>query len=172
MKKLVSTGTRTGCEANPNLSHPYNSMLDSVGSVDIWGDYDYTEKEFFLSGNANVYELGKVEDNDVPTIKSGPYDYTNRIIVRILRIWKISGGLRSILNASNNSDMEDTWRRSWEFFMQNGHGYIGITSKNVNVTALENFDPIRYAGIDWVADNPDNMKMDYSGKCCHSWVFH
>ncbi|MDR7079297.1 hypothetical protein J2Y03_004355 [Neobacillus niacini] len=141
--------------ADPSLSHPYNSMLDSVGSVDIWGDYDYTEKEFFLSGEANVYELGKVEGNDVPTIKSGPYDYTNRIIVRMPKdMENFSGAVYvDILNASNNSDMEDTWRRSWEYYMQNGHGYIGITSKDVNVTALKKFDPVRYADIDWVADN-------------------
>ena len=141
-------------EANPNLSHPYNSMLSSVGSVDVWGDYDYTEKEFFLSGNANIYELGKIEGNDVPTIKSGPHDYTNRIIVRMPKDMKnFSGAVYiDILNASNNSDMEDTWRRSWEFYMQNGHGYIGITSKNVNVTALKKFDSKRYADIDWVAE--------------------
>ncbi|MGX2960622.1 alpha/beta hydrolase domain-containing protein [Peribacillus sp. JNUCC 23] len=141
-------------EANPNLSHPYNSMLSSVGSVDIWGDYDYTEKEFFLSGKANVYEVGKIEGNDVPTIKSGPHDYTNRIIVRMPKNMKnFSGAVYiDILNASNNSDMEDTWRRSWEYYMQNGHGYIGITSKNVNVSALKKFDPVRYAAIDWGAD--------------------
>ncbi|NYE07032.1 hypothetical protein F4694_003817 [Bacillus niacini] len=142
--------------ANPHLSHPYNSMLDSVGAVDIWGDYDYTEKEFFLSGNANVYELGKVEGNDVPTIKSGPHDYTNRIIVRMPKDMKdFSGAVYiDILNASNNSDMEDTWRRSWEYYMENGHAYIGITSKNVNVTALKKFDPVRYSDIDWEADKP------------------
>ena len=146
--------------ANPELSHPYNSMLDSVGKVDIWNDYDYTEKEFFLSGNANIYELGNVEGNDVPTVKSGPYDYTNRIIVRMPKDMKdFSGAVYiDILNASNNSDMEDTWRRSWEYFMDNGHGYIGITSKNVNVTALKTFDPVRYTDIDWVADNEDQYE--------------
>ncbi|MBS4212870.1 alpha/beta hydrolase domain-containing protein [Neobacillus rhizophilus] len=140
--------------AHPELSHPYNSMLDSVGAVDIWKDYHYTEKEFFLSGQANIYELGNVEGNDVPTVKSGPYDYTNRIIVRMPQDMKnFSGAVYiDILNASNNSDMEDTWRRSWEYFMQNGHGYIGITSKDVNVAALKKFDPARYADIDWTAD--------------------
>lgn len=147
-------------EANPELSHPYNSMLDSVGKVDIWNDYDYIEKEFFLSGNASVYELGKVEGNDIPTVQSGPYDYKNRIIVRMPKDMKnFSGAVYiDILNASNNSDMEDTWRRSWEYFMENGHGYIGITSKDVNVTALKKFDPIRYDDIDWLADQSGKLE--------------
>ncbi|WP_053362705.1 alpha/beta hydrolase domain-containing protein [Bacillus sp. FJAT-27251] len=143
-------------EANPHLSHPYNSMLDSVGAVDIWEEYDYTEKEFFLSGKANIYELGNIEGNDVPNIASGPHDYTNRILVRMPKDLKdFSGAVYiDILNASNNSDMEDTWRRSWEYFMENGHGYIGITSKDVNVKALKKFDPVRYADIDWVGGKP------------------
>ncbi|MEG2097507.1 MAG: alpha/beta hydrolase domain-containing protein, partial [Pseudoflavonifractor sp.] len=152
-KSLATQDPKTGIyTTEAKFSHPYASMLCSNGGVDV-ADYGYTEKEFFLSGTANVYGLGEY-GNDVPTVKTADQPYTNRVLVRMPKdMSKFSGRVYiDIANASNKSDMEDTWRRSWKFFMENNHGYILVTSKDVNVQALKNFDKDRYADINWMVD--------------------
>lgn len=130
-------------------SHPFSSMYCSVGSVSL-EDNQYIEKEFLMSGKANVYNL---YDNDTPYIVSADNPYATRILVRYPDVdsgKKFSGRVYlDILNASSGIDLEDVWRRSYQHFMDSGDVYIGITSQSGTAEALKRFDSERYADINW-----------------------
>ncbi len=154
----------------PTTSHPFSTMLCSVGlnidqsgtqPLDIKKDYGYTEKEFFLSGKANVYDLGADER---AVVRSSGNPYTTRLLVRLpADPAKFNGRVYiDILNASSGVDLEDTWRRSYDHLMKNGYAYIGITSKSLTADALKKFDATRYADINWKVNgsNEDGLFWD------------
>ena len=148
----------------PTTSHPLNTMLCSVGlnldqtgvsPIDLKKDWGYVEKEFFQSGKANVYDLDK---NERAVVRSSGNDYVNRLLVRFPDESKVKFSGRvyiEILNASNNYDVENTWRRAWKHMMKKGDAYIGITSKSVCATALKKFDAERYKTINWQVGGKD-----------------
>lgn len=127
-------------------SYPFNAADKARMPVDL-ASYGYVEEEFFLSGYANVYTTADgslaVERTAVP--------YTNRILVRHpAKANKASGTVFvDIYNASNGYDIEDMWRRLYSNILLEGHTYIGVTSKPINVDALYNFDMARYESLSW-----------------------
>ena len=139
-------------------SFPYLSQGEgrTKGGIDL-GSYGYVEKEYFISGNANIY---KTKDDKLATASDA--DYVNRILVfQPEDPADFSGQVYvEILNASSYVDLPDIWRRSYDYFMREGCVYIGVTSKeynsyggkmqaNGNVTSLKRFDPDRYDVLDW-----------------------
>lgn len=149
MESLSAVPTVKGPIAETANSYMFSTMEKAREPFDV-RDYGYVEKEYFLSGTANVYsnKSGSLEvtEEDVP--------YTNRILVRRPANPQKSSGivLVDILNASNGYDVEDHWRRMWQHAMEQGHTYIGVTSKPLNVDALKNFDPERYDELSWYTD--------------------
>ena len=141
-------------DGHTEISHPFSSMYCSTGHVDIWNDYGYEEQEFFMSGKANVYGINK---KDEPYIESSGNDYTTRLLIRYPDDpAKFSGRVYlDILNASSGVDLEDTWGRSYDWYMNEGHAYIGITSKTDTINALKNFDGDRYEDLNWQVDGVD-----------------
>jgi hypothetical protein len=145
--------------ACPSTSHPFSSMLCSIGpSLNYDADgtspvdlkaLGYTEKEFLQSGKANVYDL------DAPTqravLAASGNAYTNRLLVRYpTDAARFSGRVYiEILNASNGYDIENYWRRSWQHLISKGDAFIGITSSPTTAAALKTFDATRYADINW-----------------------
>lgn len=168
MKEIPFDATAASC---PATSHPFSTMLCSIGDstnadgsinynadgskhIDL-GAYGYTEKEFFQSGAANIYDLDPATQRAV--LRSGGNPYTTRLLVRYPKDpAKFSGRVYvEILNASNNYDIENTWRRSWQYMMGKGDAFVGITSKAVTANALKKFDAIRYADINWKVNGAD-----------------
>lgn len=143
----------------PTTSHPFSSMLCSIGAslnydsdgtspVDL-KSLGYTEREFLESGKANVYDLDVATQRAV--IRSSGNAYTNRLLVRYPSDpGKFSGRVYiEILNASNGYDIENFWRRGWQHMISSGDAFIGITSNYTTAAALKKFDPVRYADINW-----------------------
>lgn len=154
----------------PTTSHPFSTMLCSLGEsydqtgtkpIDIKKTYGYTEREFVLSGKANVYDL---DTDQRAKIKTSGNAYATRLLVRYPSDpAKFNGRVYvDILNASSGVDLEDTWRRSWEHMMKNGYAYVGITSKSLTADALKKFDATRYADINWKVNgtNEDGLVWD------------
>lgn len=128
-------------------SHPFCAMKYSRSGLDL-ASYGFVEKEFFLSGYANVYD----EDDSVGTyIKRAPLPYKNRILVRRpADIQRFSGRVyMDILNASNGYDVEDFWLRGYRWCLEHGHAYVGVTTKPVCALSLKHFDYARYESLDW-----------------------
>ncbi|AXY25490.1 hypothetical protein CL176_05465 [Suicoccus acidiformans] len=85
-------------------------------------------------------------------VKAEAQAYRTRIFVRKpVKPADFSGRMYlDIYNASNGYGIEDVWRRSYQYYIENGHIYIGITSKPVNVQSLEKIDYNRYKSLYWV----------------------
>lgn len=130
-------------------SYPFSTMKRAVVPFDV-RDFGYVEEEFFVSGVADVYG---VVDGELAAVATG-IQYVNRILVRRPQEPSAAAGTVwvDILNASNGFDVEDNWRRAWNYWMSQGHTYVGVTSKPLNVDALKNFDRQRYQPLNWDLD--------------------
>lgn len=170
-------------------SHPFSSMYCSVGNIpELIRQYyqadpctnnpgsataprdgskkagTYYEKEFLMTGTANVYDLHPNGVN-VPVIKTADADYTTRLLIHYpTEASEFSGRIYvDILNASSGVDLEDIFRRSYKNMIRDGDIYIGLTSKASTAQALKNFNPVRYADLDWCVDNA-NKNKDWTAK--------
>ena len=112
--------------------------MDAVG---------YVEEEYFLSGNADVYDWAG-SDHKVQVI-AGPGKYVTRILVRRPSdAARFSGNVEAtVLNASLNIDFGGP--TDFAAMVKQGDVWIGITSKAVTAKSLQRFDPVRYALLDW-----------------------
>lgn len=128
-------------------SHPFSAMRFSrLGKSSE--EYGYLEEEYFISGYANIYDLNQ---RDELSVVRTSIPYRTRLLIRR----PVNQDLRKprvfldILNATNGYDIEDLWRRSWQYIMENNYSYVGITSKPINVLALKHFDYQRYQSLNW-----------------------
>ena len=153
---LIADIPRTNLAAVPSLkgplpatpdSYPFSTMARALKPVDLAG-CGYVEEEYFVSGTANVYSRDAA---GLPVVDGAGIPYINRVLVRRPRETTANSGVVwvDILNASNGYDVEDHWRRAWRHWMERGDTYVGVTSKPINVDALKNFDPQRYAELSW-----------------------
>lgn len=150
-QSITSTPIVEGPISVTENSHPFCSSQHTREPLDL-NEWGYTEEEYFLSGHANVYE----EAGDSMKVKHTALPYKNRIMVRKPEESNHFSGrvYIDIYNASNGYDIEDIWRRSSQYFLENGHVYIGVTSKPINVLSLKNFDYERYHSLNWTGAEP------------------
>src|SRR3954447_22637058 len=103
--------------------------------------YDYTEQEFFYSGNAE----------DLSTGLNAPYE--SRMLVRLPRNPKKFSGLVVVewLNVTGQSDLETVWPIEAQFLMKHGIGYVGVSAQEAGIccgpTTLKGWDPRRYGAL-------------------------
>lgn len=118
-----------------------------LGASAAMAAVDYVEEEFFMSGQANVYDW-EGPDHKLKVI-AGPGQYTTRILVRRPRDpAKFSGNVEmTILNATLRADFGGF--SNFDEMVKQGDVWIGITSKPLTARALQHFDPVRYAPLDW-----------------------
>ena len=151
--------------ADAEHSHPCDSMYCASGretSLDANGtypvileEYHYVEREYFISGTANLYDLADRKDVSTLYIAEKGLPYTTRILVRYPDgtdgAPEFNGDVYvDLLNVTAGYDNEDLWRRSYKYLME-GSAYVGITYNGTGAAALKNFDPERYAAISYPA---------------------
>ena len=139
-------------------SYPFNAADHAKEPVDLQA-LGYVEEEYFLSGEANAYTLS----NGDLGIAKADIPYTNRVLVRRpADPAKASGTvIVDIYNASNGYDIEDMWRRLYSDILANGHTYVGVTSKPINVDALHQFDAERYEQLSWYDEDCERTPVDF-----------
>jgi hypothetical protein len=122
-------------------SYPFGAA-DHEGVPEDLRKVGYAEREYFVSGNANVYDWpapgpAVVRTSDAP--------YTTRILVRRpARASRFSGSVVvEMLNPSNLFDLNIGWAMMHKQLVRNGDAWGGITAKPISVEALKNFDPQR-----------------------------
>jgi hypothetical protein len=131
-------------------SYPFNAADHSVVPQKI-ASSNYIEEEYFISGNANVYDYdaaGKV------IVKQADAPYTTRIIVRRpTDKARFSGNVvLELNNPTKMFDMDLQWMFCKDFFIENGDIWVGVTVKPVAIKALKKFNPERYKSLSM--DNP------------------
>ncbi|QTQ16095.1 alpha/beta hydrolase domain-containing protein [Treponema parvum] len=128
-------------------SHPFSAAAFSRVPMDL-EPFGFSEEEYFVKGSADVYGT---DTGGALTVRERALPYETRILVRRPK----NGRDRKprvfldILNATNGYDIEDLWRRSRRYILENGYSYVGVTAKPINVLALKYFDYNRYRNLNW-----------------------
>lgn len=128
-------------------SYPFMSASHAEEPFDL-DKVGYAEKEYFVSGRANVYDYaGKGALN----VRTAGAPYTTRILVRYpADPRKFSGNvIVELLNPSDKYDEDLVWDLTRNDLIENGDAYVGITSKPIAATFLKRFKPKRYAALSW-----------------------
>jgi len=131
--------------------------------------FGYVEEEFLVSGTGNLYEYTptgiRVVDPCPGIAERGCTDlsYTTRMLVKRPRDLRDFSGTVIIepLNPSAGFDIAAVWDRSASYIVRKGHVFVGWTSKSVVVSALQDWDPKRYADLNWpYVPSPDGNIND------------
>ena len=143
----------------PQVTGPIPITADSrpfLGVQKVLDPVGYVEDEYFLAGNANVYDWAGA-DHKVKVV-AGPGHYVTRILVMRPRDAKRFGGNVevTVLNASLNLDFGGP--SDFARMVKQGDVWIGITTKAVTANALKKFDPKRYASLDWSNPAPPEAR--------------
>lgn len=123
-------------------SYPFSAMATAREPLDL-AAYGYVEEEYFVAGSANVYAF----DRENVVVEEAGLPYMTRIIVRRPTDSEPEVAWVSILNASQGYDIEDDWRRAWNYIMTKRQAYVAITAKPIQISALQTFDPARYKSL-------------------------
>jgi hypothetical protein len=114
----------------------------------------YVEEEFLVSGTANVYDW--LADGSVK-VKTANAPYTTRILIRRpATSSKFSGNV--ILEPFENNrsfDWAFLWPASYEYFLDHGDAWVGVTHNPEAIAALKKFNPARYASLSMANPAPD-----------------
>jgi hypothetical protein len=120
----------------------------STWSIDL-AAFGYVEEEYFVSGNANIYQWNPA--GTAVEVRTPNAPYTTRILViRPAAGTRFNGkAMVDIVNMSNGWDFNKLWAVMHDHLIENGWAYVGISSKPVVLKALKNFDAARYAPLSW-----------------------
>jgi hypothetical protein len=140
-----------------STSHPWNGAAWQNKPINL-AKYGYVEKEYDLSGDANVYNWVPGSNYSTQVIANGPY--TTRMDVRRpknMRHW--SGKVVvEIINMSAGYDWTAIWSALWQRVLKDHDIYVGITSKPNVLPGLQQFDATRYANLSWANPVPADQQ--------------
>ena len=129
--------------------------------------HGYVEEEYFFDGTANVYE--RREDGN-KKIRFADAPYTSRFLLRRPEKKEDFSGnvIIEIMNSTPGFDLDRGWIITWKQILRNGDAYIGLMSKPNVIQTMQQFDPERYASLQW--NNPlkydeeitDNVKKGFA----------
>jgi hypothetical protein len=139
-------------------SVPFNTRLDELSS----DHSEYTEMEFFVSGNANLYMKDATTGNAV--VNTPNHAFTSRILVRLpADPKKFSGNVvMEIYNGTPGYDADVEWTQVKPLLQRHGDAWIGLTNGTGPANVLKNdyapkhapgrYDPINFASAGYVWD--------------------
>lgn len=146
-----------------DLTSPNRNYTFFATDLDLRGR-GYVEEEFFYGGTANTYDAtvaGGIGARPTPSptanIVSSGHPYLTRMVVRRPALAKRFSGTVVVewMNATSNYDVEALWFRAHEFFLREGHVWVGITAQSGPITnptlGLKAFSSARYGALDLTA---------------------
>ncbi len=148
----------TGPVAVSSTSYPFNAADHSEKPQDL-SAFNYVEEEYFISGNANVYDYDS-EGNVI--IKTPDAPYTTRILIR-RPVDKSSFSGNVVVELNNPTalyDMDLQWMFCRDFFLENSDIWVGVTVKPVALKALQAFNPERYAPLSMNNPQPTDKRCE------------
>jgi len=148
---------------NPQVDGPIPFSMPAGGDAHDYPFYSqadwlatrgYIEEEFFLSGQANTYDLetGAVVQPGIP--------YKTRLVVRrpanqadfngtVLLEWQ---------NVTAGYDLDALWSSFRDDFVVDGYAWVGISAQRVGVNQLKEWSLVRYGSLD--VTNGGNVERD------------
>lgn len=136
-------------------------MVPDPEFVSVAADAGDTKKPF--EQNAGLEEFNYVMEEFLFTGKSPAY--TTRMMVRRPRDpAKFSGTVFvEWYNVSGGIDFAVLWGNSREYFMREGHVFVGVSAQAVGANALKDYDATRYAAINHPGDTAANAIFSQAG---------
>lgn len=133
-------------------SYPFLQAERTQTPIDL-AQAGYVEEEFFISGQANIYDWAQDGSLSIDTANA---PYTTRILVRRPgNPARFSGTV--IVETVNNARRYDwafIWGLSYQQFLDNGDAYVAVTHAPPAIDALKTFDPQRYSTLSFANPNP------------------
>lgn len=125
-------------------SHPFLAAEHQVLPLDL-GRYGYVEREYVISGQAQVYDW-PASGGPVVLARGA---YVTRILVRRPASDTRFSGTVIVegLNPSTPVDLPIMWAQSYARFIADGHAWVGVTVKPNTIKSLQRFDPARYGEL-------------------------
>lgn len=107
---------------------------------------NYTETEYLVEGEANVYS-GPATGPAV--VESSDHPYVTRMLVRTPTDPATASGRVWIepFNTSGGGELDAVWASVGPLMVQEGDAWIGVTVRAKQTEALQTFDPVRYADV-------------------------
>jgi len=124
-------------------------------------DYGFIEHEYILKGSANVYEWPLRQK--YPNVRTEGVPYGSRILVRKPKDPKDFNGIVvvELLNYASQYDRAiPGWGHCFEYYLDKGMAWVGVTIRDVTMDVLKRFDPERYQEIDF----PNPLPPERRGK--------
>lgn len=143
----VPTPTVTGPIPVTATSHPFlGSSLDLAA-------HGYTEKEYYLNGDAVKYSTPSGIATSTKVLdgpNGGLYPYKTRIVVRRpLDPARFNGTtLLEWQNVTAGFDVEWNWFNDPQYLMDHGYAWVGVSAQRVGVSQLKTWNPSRYGDLD------------------------
>ena len=136
-------------------SYPFLASDHDTTPIDLRPN-GYVEREYFVSGLANVYSWPDLDT--LTPLAAGPY--TTRILIRRpLDPARFSGNVRvEPLNPTAGHDLDAEWEIAHDGFMRAGDVYVGITVKPQALLALKQFDLARYGRLSLANPQPPSQR--------------
>lgn len=107
--------------------------------------YNYLEYEMFFTGTSPAYTTRMVVHRPMD-----PSKYNGTVIVE----W---------YNVSGQLDVAPEWDWNRDYFMRSGTVHIAVSAQAVGVSALKNFDSVRYGMLNLPSDNDSNAVFSQAG---------
>lgn len=129
-----------------SASHPFNGCLWQNKPIRL-SRYGYVEKEYLISGTANVYDWIAGTNYHTRVLRSGPY--TTRILVRQPKRRSAWSGrvVIELINSTAGYDWTAIWSALWQRLLNTGDVYVGITAKPAVFPGMQRFDADRYSAL-------------------------
>lgn len=135
----------------------------TVGGTDL-EKHGYRLDEYFISGQANVYDWGRDGNASIPQIRTANAPYTTRILVRRPKNPdKFSGNVWVEMNNTTRGwDVEIQWPTIQDKVLRDSDIWVSVTVKPISIAALQRVDSERYAPLSM--DNPLPYNQQPYGK--------
>ncbi len=135
-------------------SRPLSGAKWLATPIDL-SSFGYIEKEYLVSGRANVYSWPMNEETPLIINENGKY--CTRILVRMpADPSKFSGfvAMESFNGSFTIDHQSGGWGLTHEYLIQSGDGWVGYTKDYACIQSLIKFDPKRYSGIGFPNPKP------------------
>ena len=115
-------------------SEPFNHRIEELSAENT----GYTELEFLVSGNANLYTKDPTSGNAIVNTPNHPF--TSRILVRLpADPAKFSGNVvMEIYNGTPGYDADVEWTQTKGLLLRHGDAWVGLTNGTGPVNVLKN----------------------------------
>jgi hypothetical protein len=151
----------SGSHGYPYDAVPTSPSFPGAPTINL-AHYGYVEREFLMSGTANVYQQsGFWGSNGVwnVSVAQSNVPYTTRLLVRYpTNPAKFNGTvIVEWLNDTTGGDQDPVWSEIYREVLSKGYAYVGVSAQTGSMVEDKTWDPQRYGAL---GDTNDGQSYD------------